>query len=70
MRHQKYHSALRSATKYLLDTYIHVTALIYNKSTAEKIGGFIESAMAMPTPEPPDPSEESWRKVVPFEKVG
>ena len=35
-----------------------------------KIGGFMESATATSTPEPPDPPEESRCKVIPFEKVG
>ena len=40
------------------------------RGAAEKIGGFMESATAMTTPEPPDPPEESRCKVIPFEKVG
>ena len=37
---------------------------------AEKIGGFMETDMAKPGHEPPDPPEESRCKVIPFERVG
>ena len=40
------------------------------RGAAEKIGGFMESATSTPTPESPDPPEESRCKVIPFEKVG
>ena len=37
---------------------------------AEKIGGFMETDMAKPEPEPPDPQEEGRCKVIPLERVG
>ena len=54
---------------FTLDTYTHITNDM-QRGAAEKIGGFMESATAMPTPEPPDPPEQSRCKVIPFEKVG
>lgn len=54
---------------FTLDTYTHVTSDM-QRGAAEKIGGFMESATAKPTQEPPDPPEESRCKVIPFEKVG
>ena len=53
---------------FTLDTYTHITNDM-QRGAAEKIGGFMESATATPTPEPPDPPEESRCKVIPFEKV-
>ena len=53
---------------FTLDTYTHVTNDM-QKDAAEKIGGFIESATAGITLEPPDPPEESRCKVIPFEMV-
>ena len=52
-----------------LDTYTHVTNDM-QRGAAEKIGGFMESATATTTPEPPDRTEENQCKVIPFEKVG
>ena len=54
---------------FTLDTYTHITNDM-QRGAAEKIGGFMESATAITTPEPPDPPEESRCKVIPFEKVG
>lgn len=54
---------------FTLDTYTHITNDM-QRGAAEKISGFMESAAATPTPEPPDPPEESRCKVIPFEKVG
>ena len=54
---------------FTLDTYTHITNDM-QRGAAEKIGGFMESATATTTPEPPDPPEESRCKVIPFEKVG
>ena len=54
---------------FTLDTYTHITNDM-QRGAAEKIGGFMESATAATTPEPPDPPEESRCKVIPFEKVG
>ena len=53
---------------FTLDTYTHVTNDM-QKGAAEKIGGFMESATADISPEPPDPPEEGRCKVIPFEKV-
>ena len=53
---------------FTLDTYTHITNDM-QRGAAEKIGGFMESATATPTPEPPDPPEKSRCKVIPFEKV-
>ena len=52
-----------------LDTYTHVTNDM-QKGAAEKIGGFMQTATAALTPEPPDPPEQSRCKVIPFEMVG
>ena len=57
------------SAKVPLDTYTHITNDM-QRGAAEKIGGFMESATATPTPEPPDPPEQSRCKVIPFEKVG
>ena len=54
---------------FTLDTYTHITSDM-QRGAAEKIGGFMESATAANTPEPPDPPEENRCKVIPFEKVG
>ena len=54
---------------FTLDTYTHITNDM-QRGAAEKIGGFMESATATPTLEPPDPPEQSQCKVIPFEKVG
>ena len=54
---------------FTLDTYTHITNDM-QRGAAEKIGGFMESATAITTPEPPDPPEESRCKVIPFERVG
>ena len=54
---------------FTLDTYTHITNDM-QRGAAEKIGGFMESATATTTPEPPDPPEESRCKVIPFGKVG
>ena len=54
---------------FTLDTYTHITNEMQS-GAAEKIGGFMESATATTTPEPPDPPEENRCKVIPFEKVG
>ena len=54
---------------FTLDTYKHITNDM-QRCAAEKIGGFMESATAATTPEPPDPPEENRCKVIPFEKVG
>ena len=54
---------------FTLDTYTHITNDM-QRGAAEKIGGFMESATTTPTPEPPDPPEQSRCKVIPFEKVG
>ena len=54
---------------FTLDTYTHITNDM-QRGAAEKIGGFIETATAKPESEPPDPPEESWCKVIPFERVG
>lgn len=54
---------------FTLDTYTHVTSDM-QRGAAEKTGGFMESATATPTPEPPDPPDEKQGKVIPFEKVG
>ena len=54
---------------FTLDTYTHITNDM-QRGAAEKIGGFMESATAIATPEPPDPPEQSRCKVIPFEKVG
>ena len=54
---------------FTLDTYTHITNDM-QRGAAEKIGGFMESATATTTPEPPDPPEESQCKVIPFERVG
>ena len=52
-----------------LDTYTHVTGDM-QKGAAEKIGGFMQTATASITPEPPDPPKQSRCKVIPFEMVG
>lgn len=57
------------STGFTLDTYTHITNDM-QRSAVEKIGSFMKSATATPTPEPPDPPEESRCKVIPFEKVG
>lgn len=54
---------------FTLDTYTHVTNDM-QKGAAEKIGGFMQTATAAITPEPPDPPEQSRCKVIPFERVG
>ena len=54
---------------FTLDTYTHITNDM-QRGAAEKIGGFMESATAATTPEPPNPPEQSRCKVIPFEKVG
>ena len=54
---------------FTLDTYTHITNDM-QRGAAEKIGGFMESATATTTPEPPDPPEQSRCKVIPFERVG
>ncbi len=54
---------------FTLDTYTHITNDM-QRGAAEKIGSFMESATATPTPKPPDPPEGSRCKVIPFEKVG
>ena len=54
---------------FTLDTYTHVTNDM-QKGAAEKIGGFMQTATASITPEPPDPPEQSRCKVIPFEMVG
>ena len=54
---------------FTLDTYTHITNAMH-RGAAEKIGGCMESATAIATPEPPDPPEQSRCKVIPFEKVG
>ena len=54
---------------FTLDTYKHITNDM-QRGAAEKIGGFMESATAATTPEPPDPPEESRCKAIPFERVG
>ena len=54
---------------FTLDTYTHITNDM-QRGAAEKIGGFIETATAKPEPEPPNPTEESRCKVIPFERVG
>ncbi len=54
---------------FTLDTYTHITKDM-QRSAAEKIGGFMESATAKPTPEPPDPPEGSRCKIIPLERVG
>lgn len=54
---------------FTLDTYTHVTDDM-QKGAAEKIGGFMQTATASITPEPPDPPEENCCKVIPFEMVG
>lgn len=54
---------------FTLDTYTHITNDM-QRGAAEKIGGFMESATATTTPEPPDPPEQGQCKVIPFEKVG
>ena len=54
---------------FTLDTYTHITNDM-QRGAAEKIGGFMGSATAITTPEPPDPPKESRCKVIPFEKVG
>ena len=50
---------------FILDTYTQM-----QRVAAEKISGFMETAMAKPEPEPPDPPEQSRCKVIPFEMVG
>lgn len=37
---------------------------------AENTGGFLETDMAKPGHEPPDPQEEGRCKVIPLERVG
>ena len=59
----------RYSAGFTLDTYTHITNDM-QRGAAEKIGGFMESATATTTLEPPDPPEESRCKVIPFEKVG
>ena len=54
---------------FTLDTSLHITNDM-QRGAAEKIGGFMETATAKPEPEPPDPTEESRCKVIPFERVG
>ena len=54
---------------FTLDTYTHITNDM-QRGAAEKIGGFMESATAASTPEPPDPPEQTRCKVIPFKKVG
>lgn len=54
---------------FTLDTYTHITNDM-QRGAAEKIGGFMESATATTTPEPPDPPEQRRCKVIPFGKVG
>ena len=54
---------------FTLDTYTHITNDMQRGAT-EKIGGFMDSATATPTPEPPDTPEQSRYKVIPFEKAG
>ena len=54
---------------FTLDTYTHITNDM-QRGAAEKIGGFMESATATTTPEPPDPPEETRCKVIPFGRVG
>lgn len=54
---------------FTLDTYTHITKDM-QRGAAEKIGGFMESATAKPTPEPPNPPEEGKCKIIPLEGVG
>lgn len=53
---------------FTLDTYTHITNDI-ERGAAEKIGGFMETATAKLESESPDSPEESWCKVIPFERV-
>lgn len=55
------------STGFTLDTYTHITNNM-QRGAAEKIGGFMEIATAKP--KPPEPPEENWCKVIPFERVG
>lgn len=51
---------------FTLDTYTHVTHQM-QQGAADKIGGFMEGAMATaPEPEPPEPTEDNGCKVIPF----
>jgi len=51
---------------FTLDTYTHVTHQM-QQGAADKIGGFMEGAMATtPEPEPPEPTSENRCKVIPF----
>ena len=45
-------------------------ALRIRSRAAEKIGGIMETTAARPGTEPPEPTEESRCKVIPFERVG
>lgn len=54
---------------FTLDTYTHITNDM-QRGAAEKIGGFMESATATTTLEPPDPPGQIQCKVIPFERVG
>ena len=58
----------RHSAGFTLDTYTHVPPDM-QKGAAEIIDGFMESATADISPEPPDPPEESRCKVIPFEMV-
>ncbi len=54
---------------FTLDTYTHITNDM-QRGAAEKIGGFMESVTAKPTPESPDPTGEGECRIIPFERVG
>ena len=51
---------------FTLDTYTHVTHQM-QQGAADKIGGFMEGvAASAPEPEPPEPTQESGFKIIPF----
>jgi|GEM_PF-1599889 len=52
---------------FTLDTYTHVTHQM-QQGAADKIGGFMEGATAVttPEPEPPEPMRESGFRIIPF----
>lgn len=51
---------------FTLDTYTHVTHQM-QQGAADKIGGFMEGvAVTTPEPEPPEPTQESGCKIIPF----
>ena len=54
---------------FTLDTYTHINNDM-QRGAAEKIGGFMETALPETAPTPPEPPESGGCKVIPFEMVG